>query len=319
MLNSIETFSLRINKVEPKNHSSDIDINNNIRVHFNSDLDTLTITSNFYLLKDINNIAFDNIKNIDITKFEIIKGSLSYQNRRLDFKPTNQLDKASRYIIYIPKKSIKDFEHRVMYEDFISVFDTDEYASYIPCNVIYPSNNSIIDCLDHIKIDDINSSAYIVQISRSKEFENGIYDEVVNSSYIDLNQFKIGDGSYYIRVKATNGPFGEVSFFTIKTIESSLVSDEDDSFIYKPLDDTKPITLLHSFPDGINVHEKTNLMYMDLDGVIDSSEIDFYESGLYNKAISDSEFSEDIIDGTYIVINNEDDNKTYVSFVPDKI
>lgn len=322
MENSIETIGLRINRATPSDYSTGVDVNSIIEVEFNSDLDTKSIYGNFHVLKDTNRLLVGKPSSIDVKDFEPVKGSLSYKDRVIIFKPVGQLDKSCRYILYVPKYSIKDFKGRVSMVDYISSFDTDGYSSDKPCNVIFPTDNSVINTLTKIEVENIGAEKYIIQISKNKDFENGVYDRVVSSNIVtdDISNFGIGEGSYYIRAKSTNGDFGITSFFTLRTLPDTLVSDEDEPFIYQALDGVDNlITLEESFPTGINVHEKTNVSYMKFDGIVNLSDIDFYESGLFEKGVESEEYENEPVEGVMSVIHDTENNVTYMAFIKDSI
>lgn len=316
MINTIETIGLRVDYMSPKTYSTDVDVNSIIEVKFNSELDTKSIVGNFIVLRDTNRKLFGKPTEINVEEFEQVKGSLSYKDRSIIFKPIGQLESSSRYIIYVRKDGLKDFKGRVLIQNEILYFDTTGYSSYIPCNILLPINNSTIHKIDVISLDDINAEKYIVQISKNKDFENAVYDEVVDGPIV--SNISLGDGSYYIRAKATNGVFGETSFFTIKSLSETLVSDEDESFTYSPIDDCE-VELIEQFPQGINVHEMTNLTYMKFDGIISLDEIDFYESGLFESSLTDENKDPIEVEGAFVVSYDEINNLTYVAFIPDEL
>lgn len=321
MENSIEVVGLKVNTVTPSFNES-VDINSIVKVEFNSDLDTGSIYGNFHVLKDKDNILVGNPTSIDINKFEPVKGSLTYKDRVIIFKPLNQLDVSSRYILYVPKYSIKDFNGNFNITDYISFFSTDGYLSDKPCNVIFPKDNSTINSLTKIEVENIGAKKYIIQISKNKTFENGLYDRVIDSNIVtdDISNFGIGEGSFYIRARSINGEFKEPSFFTLKTIPDTLVSDEDEVFVYEPLDNKDfLVTLTESFPESINIHEKTNVSYMKFNGIINLDDIDFYESGLYEKEADSEEYENESVDGTMSVIHDIENNITYIAFLKDSI
>lgn len=321
MINSIETVGLKVEKITPGEYSTDVDVNSLIEIEFNSELDVKTIVSNIFILKDTNRLVHGKPTELDLESFEQVKGSLTYKNRVVIFRPLNQLDSATRYIVYVPKGSVRDFKGRVSLANYIATFDTDGFAMLPPCGVVYPSNNSIINSLKKIEVEDIDSPTYVVQISKNSDFENGIYDEVIETNSIEQN-FNIGDGSYYIRARATNGVFGEVAYFTIRTIPETLVSDEDEPFVYQPIED-ELVEFVHGSPNGINSSEKSNLVYMKFNGIIPLEEIDFEESYLQGMLADDNDLGDieehGIIDGCFSVVYDDENNLTYILFIPEAI
>lgn len=319
MINSIETIGLRVENITPAAYSTGVDVNQHIEIEFNSELDTKTIFGNVYILKDTNRKMFGRPDDINVADFDVVKGSLTYRERVIIFKPLGQLEKSTRYIVYVPKNSMRDFNGRVNLTSYIAFFDTDGYASYPPCEILYPKNNSVIHELSKIELSDLGAEKYVVQISKNKTFENGLYDKVVDLNTVE-DDFNLGEGSYYLRARATNGVFGETSFFTIRTIPNTLVSDEDEPFMYQPIESESEYVELDSvFPQGINVHEMTNVVFMKFKGIIPIEEIDFYESGLFEKTMDSDKFNEDSVDGAFSVLHDDEANVTYVAFIPEII
>jgi hypothetical protein len=318
MLNSIETMGLRVERLSPQQYSTNVDVNSPISVEFNSDLNTGSIMGNFLLLKDYDRKINGIPSSIDISDFEVVKGSLTYKERTIFFTPLGQLEKSTRYIVYIPKGAIKDYLGRVSLVDYIAFFDTQGFATLSPCDVTYPTNNSVIEQLTRVELLDLNSEKYIVQISKNQDFENGLYDKVVSSNVVEDN-FGIGDGSYYLRARATNGVFGETVFFTVKSAPQTLVSDEDAPFTYQPITDDV-VELVDSFPKGINSSEKSNLVYARFDGIIPIEDIDFEECSLYGGLSDDNDAGNIVehgnVDGRFIVVHDDENYSTYIMFIP---
>lgn len=319
MINSIETIGLRVNNITPGAYSTGVSINQHIEIEFNSGLDTKTIFGNVYILKDTNRKMFGRPDDLNINDFDVVEGSLVYKERIIIFQPLGQLEKSTRYIVYVPKKSLRDIGGRDNLTSYIAFFDTDGYAEYPPCEIVYPKNNTVIHELSKVSLSDLGAEKYVVQISKNKTFENGLYDKVVDFNTVE-DSFNLGEGSYYLRARATNGVFGETSFFTIRTIPNTLVSDEDEPFMYQPIEsETEYVDLDSVFPEGINVHEMTNAIFMKFNGIIPIEEIDIYESGLFQKNIDSDGFNEDNVEGAFSVIHDDEANLTYVAFIPEAI
>lgn len=320
MINSIETIGLRVEGMAPAAYSTGVDVNQHIEIEFNSELDVKTISGNVYVLKDTDRRMFGRPSDLNITDFDVVKGSLTYSKERtVIFTPVGQLERSTRYIVYIPSNSLRDIRGRDSITSYIAFFDTDGYAAYPPCGIVYPKNNEVIHELSKIELDNLGAERYVIQISKNKTFENGLYDKVVDLNTVE-DDFNLGEGSYYLRARATNGVFGETSFFTIRTIPNTLVSDEDEVYMYQPIEDEEEYVELDSvFPEGVNVHEMTNVAFMKFNGIIPIEEIDFYESGLFHKTIDSDEFSEDSVDGTFSVLHDDETNLTYVAFIPEVI
>ena len=318
MRSPVDFVNLQVDNITPDRYSTGVNIYTSIQVSFNSELNINSIFGNIMLLEDRDR-NYTNQNDIDFNLYTKVECQVTYNDKKVILSPISQLCSTSRYIVYIPKNSILDFKGRSLSENFISFFDTDIPGILPPCNVVYPKNNSIIQSLDRVEIEDIQSDMYLIQISTNKDFNIGVYENVVSHTNITDN-FNIKDGSYYIRARSTNGEYGDVSFFTIKSHEDAMVLETDyETFSFEQIDDN---TLNHtsSFPEhNVNVSVKSNLVYMKFDKIIDINDIDFYESGLFDKHITDDDYSLDPLDGTFITINDYSNKCTYVSFVMDNI
>ena len=318
MRSPVDFVNLQVDNITPDRYSTGVNIYTSIQVSFNSELNINSIFGNIMLLEDRDR-NYTNQNDIDFNLYTKVECQVTYNDKKVILSPISQLCSTSRYIVDIPINPILDFKGRSLSENFISFFDTDIPGIFPPCNVVYPKNNSIIQSLDRVEIEDIQSDMYLIQISTNKDFNIGVYENVVSHTNITDN-FNIKDGSYYIRAKSTNGEYGDVSFFTIKSHEDAMVLETDyETFSFEQIDDN---TLNHtsSFPEhNVNVSVKSNLVYMKFDKIIDINDIDFYESGLFDKHITDDDYSLDPLDGTFITINDYSNKCTYVSFVMDNI
>ena len=318
MINSNEVLGLRVESILPSSYKTNVDQNTQIILEFNSDLDTKTIIGNFIILED-KNISYINGE-IDTAKYEIVEGMVTYKDKSIIFTPKVQLNKNSRYIIKINKGSIKDILGRTLLADYVSFFDTGSKEYIKPCNILEPLSNSVMETIDKVVLDDLSSSKYIIQISKNPTFENAVIDIVVDSN-IHEEQITLKDGLYYMRAKAVNGDFGDSTVVIIKSQINTPATDNDydEDYIYEPIDEE--LELLYNFPEGASVHEKTNLIYMKFNKIVPIEEIDFYESTLVGE-LSDEEDIDSIsehgeIDGSYTVVYDEENNETYIFFIPE--
>lgn len=321
MISSISTLGLKPESIIPEKFKTNVDINTEISIYFNSELDTSTIIGNIYVLEDKKfNYTSGDIK---LEDYNIVDGNLTYKDKSIIFTPRNQLNVNSRYIIYIPKDGIRDILGNVTIVNFISYFSTESFQAYAKCEILYPVNNITITSLDKISISDLDSPKYLVQISKIKTFDNLVHEEIVDTATIE-KKYNIGDGLYFIRAKAINGEFGDPSVFTIKSHENTIPTDQDldEDFIWEEYVE-EPKTFLEAFPanDSIGINEKTNVLYMKFNGIIDIDDIDFHESYLIGKHSDedDSASSHDEVDGVYTVVHDEEKYETYVFFIPNSL
>lgn len=327
MINSIDTLGLRVETVSPIMFTTGVDVNAIIKVGFNSELNTDTIIGNFVILKDS---TFKYVKDtaIVVNDYEIVEGLVTYENKNIIFSPSNQLDTKARYIIYVKKDKISDILGNLVKTDYIGYFDTEDFASFGMCSITEPLSNSILPNLTKVIFDDIGSLKYIIQISKVKTFDVIVSEDIVQGTVLEKD-FALGDGLYYIRVKAESGIYGEPTVFSIKTHRNTAPTEQDldEDYIYAPYDDDK-LELVAAYPenDSIDNNVKTNLMYVKFNKIIPIEGIDFEEAiitGGYTDQDDnfDAEYTGEHgeVDGTFSVVYDEENEETYVFFIPTDI
>lgn len=319
MINSIDTIGLRVESVTPSSYETDVNVNSQIKVEFNSELNTDSIFSNFAILLDAHRTYIPG-KPIKISDYTVVDGTLTYKDKCIIFTPNNQLHEKARYIIYVKENAIKDILGRVMLSNYLSYFDTEGVGTLQPCEIISPSNNSIIVSLDSVELQDLQSDKYILQISKVKTFEVVVYDNVEDVNLIE-KEFNLGDGLYYMRAKAVNGDFGETSVFTIRSHQNTVPTDEDldEDFIYEPFIEDG-ITLEECVPNGINVSEKSNVIYMKFKGEVTPEMIDIFEVQVYGELADEDDYGvvneHGELDGSYSIVYDDKNDETYIFFIP---
>lgn len=317
MLNTLNTLGLGVEIVKPEGFKTKVNANSDISVSFNSDLEISSIIDNFVVLKD--NYSTYSGGEVSISDFESVEGNITYKDKTVIFSPLNILDSNCKYIIYIAKNGIRDVLGKVMLVDHVSYFTTEAYASLGACEIVSPENNKTLSILDRILISDLNTEKYLIQISKIKTFDNLVIERTIDTNLLE-EDLKLGDGLYYIRAKALNGVFGDSCVVTIKTHANSIPTDQDldESYIWQEYD--TELELLESFPPGIDVNEKTNILYMKFNKILDIKDIDFYESFITGESNNDSsEISHGEVEGSYIVVVDDKKSETYVFFVPNSL
>lgn len=323
-MNPIETIGLNVLSIIPANYKANVNVNTQIIIEFNTDLDKSTIVDCFALLEDTERCYIVG-NNINFTKYKFVKGSVHYHDKVITFTPSEQLNKNSRYILYIKPNVVRDVFGKTLRNKFISIFDVESTPHDIKCDVILPTDNSIVGYLDKVELSpslDTNAK-YLIQIAKTSTFETTVYEEIENSNIVEKD-FGIGDGLYYIRAKSLNGDYGNTVCFSVRTfINTTPVDDDvDEMFIYRPVIEDE-VKLLEQFPTGINIKPQTNALYIKFKGIIPLEEIDFYESNLIGQ-LSDSDDADSItehgeVDGSFVVVYDEEKILTYVFYIPTSI
>ena len=332
MINTIDTLGLKVNTITPDTYSNNIDINTEITITFNSELNKDLISSGILIYEDVNR-KYSRNSRIKEDEYDYITYSLRYSNKTVSIRPNIPLKENCRYIIFIDRRVLQDILGNMMTDDFISYFDTTG-DSYNICRILKPANNSIIPVLDSILLEDTYSDRYNIQISRSRDFNTVVYDEIIDG--IAINKvYPLPDGMYYLRAKEENAPVysGEPIIFSIKSYQSTTVTDQDvdEEYMFRPIEEEE-LLVTGSFPEneGCLVNVKSNVTYMKFNKLIDIDDIDFYESYFTGEMVDDTDnyLSESLdksmlshgeVEGHYVFAQDEDNEETYVFFVPDTL
>lgn len=318
MMTSISTLGLKPESIFPEKFKTNVSINSEISVYFNSELDASTIVGGFYILEDKEFKYADGSVNLE--EYKVVEGNLIYKDKTIIFTPIDQLNIDSRYLIYMPKECIRDILGNVILIDIVSHFTTEGIKTNAKCDILYPINNTTLTSLDKIAVSDVDSEKYLIQISKVKTFDNLVHEEIVDKTVVEKN-YNLGDGMYFIRAKAINSDFGDISLVTIKTHENTIPTDQDldEDYIWQEYEEESG-TFIESFPldKSININEKTNVLYMKFKGIVELDDIDFYESYLVGESNDNDSniISHEQVDGTFSVVHDEEKLETYVVFIP---
>lgn len=323
------TLGLRVETVVPGMYATNVRVDSGFELKFNSELNTDLVPNNFYILKDSDKKYIrGNILNLD--DYEVVEGLVTYKDKTIFFKPSNQLEEKTRYIIYV-KKMVADILGNCMVLDYISYFDTENSKSIDKPQILEPTNNSILQSLDKVVVSEVDTYRYVVQISKQPTFEIVVYEDIVDGYNLE-REFGLGDGLYYIRARAENGEYGDYTIFSIKTHRSTTPTEEDydEDYIYEPYDE-KVLELIETVPalKEIQVNTKSNLMYMKFNEIIPVEDIDFYEAIIYgNYTDEDDQFDEDLkttatlhgdVQGSFCIVYDDEAEETYIFFLPESL
>ena len=332
MMGSLDTLGLRVETVSPSTFSNNIDINSEIKITFNSELNSDLIVSGIALLEDKDKKYIRNNMIKDLDDYDVVPVSITYKDKTIFMRPTMPLKEDCRYIIFADKRMLQDILGNMMLTDYITYFDTSS-DSYNVCSILIPENNSIIPVLDKINITETDCDRYCLQISKQPGFETVVYDEIVDGTNVE-KIYPLEDGLYYIRAKEENAPeYGIANIFSIKSFKSTTVSDQDldEDYIFEPLTEEE-LKVIESYPanDVGLVNVKSNSVYMKLNKLIDIDNIDFYESSFEGELVDDNDkymeenlnsnqMSHQDVDGHYVFVQDEEKEETYIFFVPDTL
>ena len=186
MNNGNDSMGITVVTTIPEAHQCDIAVDTKIQLTFSADLNRSTLNNCIVVFEDYKGI-YNGVsslkKSID---FNIVKGALTYDNRTITFTPEKELQVDTRYIVVV-NNTIKDITGSPMLKKYIFAFSTEIAKSFGACEIISPRYGSINSSIPEIHWKDIEAPSYIVQISKSNQFESLLFESFVvpdkNSTY----------------------------------------------------------------------------------------------------------------------------------------
>lgn len=178
MNNGNDSMGITVVTTIPEAHQCDIAVDTNIQLTFSADLNRSTLNNCIVVFEDYKGI-YNGIsslkKSID---FNIVKGALTYDNRTITFTPEKELQVDTRYIVVV-NNTIKDITGSPMLKKYIFAFSTEIAKSFGACEIISPKYGSINSSIPEIHWKDLKAPSYIVQISKSNQFESLLFESFV--------------------------------------------------------------------------------------------------------------------------------------------
>ncbi len=331
MNNGNETLGLRILSIYPSHKNSNVSINTEIKIEFSADINPSSLIKNIVVFEDYNKV-YQNIDSLkDYSQFNVVKGSISYSNRILTYRPDSPFNIDTCYIVIL-NNNISDITGNKMLKKYISCFYTESEASYPRCEIVSPSYGAILNAFPEFVWKNQYSESYTFQISKSNTFELLLYNNIIKGNKITETishkpLIEIKDGMYHIRIKSENGLWSNIHQIYIKAVTDAVIAEEDISDLMQLdefIEDLKePIEVLEYFPsDGkVNVNLNTNTIYIKLKGQIEPSRIDINSSYIYGESVDEEheEYVHEIVDGKWSIVYDSNLDVTYVIFVPDNL
>ena len=328
MDNMNETIGLKVLLMSPSHQESNVNVNSSIDITFTSDINPNTLGKNIVVFKDTNKV-YKNANSLrDYSKYDVVKGSITYKDKVLTYTPDEPFDVDSTYILMLNDK-IADITGNQLIKKYINVFYTEPVASYIGVKITSPKYGLITNEIPMFEWDNQGAPSYVFQISKENSFERLIIEDVVKDNGSEKIQhipnFKAEEGMYFVRVKCETGDWGDTHQIFIKPITDAVIAEEDTSEMvafedfFDNLED--PIEVLEYFPEpnSINNSLKTNLIYLKIKGKIEEDRIDFSNCYIYGESLDEdhSEYSHESISGEWSVVYDAYFDVTYIIFTPD--
>jgi hypothetical protein len=329
MNNLNETVGLRVLSVSPSHLESNVNVNSTIDVTFSSDINPSTLAKNIVVFEDYNKV-YKNANSLkDYSKYSVVKGSISYDNKVLTYTPEKPFNPNSSYILVLNDK-ISDIVGNTLIKKTINVFYTEKEASYGRCEITSPKYGYITSEIPTITWVNQKSPSYVFQISKTNSFEVLLLNEVIPGNEYEEEisytpNFNAKEGMYFIRVKSENGEWSDTHQIFIKPITDAVIAEEDtpemlafEDFFDNILD---PVEVLEYFPapNSINNSLKTNIIYIKIKGKLDESRVNFDDSYIYGESLDEDheEYSHEEITGSWSIVYDSYYDVTYIIFTPD--
>jgi hypothetical protein len=331
MNNQNETLGLRVLSVSPSHLDSNVNVNSSIDVTFTSDINPSTLAKNIVVFEDYNKVYKDVNSLKDYSKYSVVKGTISYNDKVLTYTPSKPFNTDSCYIMVLNDK-ITDITGNQLTQKCISVFYTEKVASYGRCEITSPKYGNITSSIPVFSWKNQKSASYIFQISKNNSFETLVLNEVIPGNEYEEEisyepSFNAKEGMYFIRVKSENGEWSDTHQIFIKPITDAVISEEDTSELqtFEDFFDNliEPVVILEQFPspNSINNSLKTNIIYIKIKGKLDESRIDLNECYIYAESLDENheEYTHNEINGSWSVIYDSYYDATYIIFTPNPL
>lgn len=315
-------------ETQPLNDMRGIDINQIISIKFTHEVNTRTIDSNVFLLKNVNDVELDK-DNFDINLYEKVKIKKTYENRTIFLKPINQLDKNTEYIIHVTdqiQNSIDDF----LFKSLIINFETSFEHEYKAPKIISPEYGQIFRSEKvYVKFYNLESEpeAFEIELSTDKFFEDIIGKDVITNTHESVLSYEfegfLKEGSYYIRVRALNGLYSETKhFFYKENVENGNYLGSENQFdVSEDIVTIDELRLVETFPDDnfSNVSTNINIIYFKFYGKAVLGEFDINNSNVTGRLIDmndlyNNQTDHGELEGNWEFIYDERTNHSYIIF-----
>ena len=237
MNNGNDSMGITVVTTVPEAHQFDVAVDTTIQLTFSADLNRSTLNNCIVVFEDYKGIynGVSSLKNsID---FNIVKGALTYNNRTITFTPEKELKIDTRYIVIV-NNTIKDITGSPMLKKYIFAFSTEIAKSFGACEILSPKYGSINSKVPEIHWKNIKAPSYIVQVSKSNQFESLLFETFVvpneNNSYFVRNNTVIPNEIEAPKETVSYNGAEIVSYndneFSVNYIDDSLVLDDGTTF-----------------------------------------------------------------------------------------
>ena len=284
MINQNYTAGLQVETLIPAPFSNHIDIHSEIRVRFNSELIVKSIVGNFQVFEDVD-WQYNFSQPSTLENKVMVRGSVSYHDRCIIFKPAEPLKPNARYVIYLKANGIQSITTDRLMTAFSSVFYTQVVGSLPKAILEAPFNGEVFKGIPTFKWESQDTHTYVFQLSRHERFDTLVEEKLISSGQSEVSapsiytpEEMLEDGMYFVRVKALTGHWSETVSFYVQKHQEQFINYEDanDQPYLEDYQTTLP-SCVYVYPDdaSVQVSLKTSVLYAIFDGKLEPSDIDW--------------------------------------------
>lgn len=312
-------MGLNIAITSPAPYMSGVSVYQDIEFTFSYDLDTESIKDNITLYKSLNG-SFSSIGDLtDLSKNIKVECRTSYKDKVVTLKPLAPLEPGTLYVTYIPDMKIRSITGSLMLTAFTGQFETEAVAKPASPVIESPAIAAVLSKELQPFTWTTTGEAYNIQVSTSSTFETLILDETIDEPLFQPEPLSLAEGRYYMRVRALGGEWSELTVFFVKVNEAIPVSHEDSIAVDPVMPWEEDFEVLEVFPDdkfsGAAVNLKT--AYVKVRGELKVDDIDLCEmvGQLSDEDDEGTVIPHEVVDGTWTIVYNGDENVSYLIFV----
>ena len=330
MYRNFVTDGLSVVVTQPAPNAYEVETDSTIVVQLNADINPKSAIGNFTLVEDME-WSFTSVEQLkDRDKFQVVMGSLSYNDRRLTFTPSSGLKGNARYVLVLKQGGLKALDGTALATDYVSTFCTVADGKLPKATFISPAYGEHGTRVPLFKWVDQSTSSYLFSISTTPDFSVIVHETVIphpaSSAFAPCEyqpDVLLRDGCYYARVRGLAGSYSDPLQFYVQAYEQALVTDADfdDSVYYDDFIDNQPtlIECIKSFPKAGASQVKTNttLCYLVLKGLVQPHDIDWQETyveGVLFDEEDEETMEHGLVDGQWQLIYDEQRDVTYALF-----
>lgn len=326
MINQNYTVGLQVETLVPAPFSNQVDVHSEIRVRFNSELIVKSIIGNFMVFEDVD-WQYNPSQPTTLENKVMVRGSVSYHDRCIIFKPAESLKPNARYVIFLKANGIQSITTDRLMAPFSSVFYTQIEGSLPAAKWIYPAHGEVFKKTPTFEWEDQQAHTYVWQLSRHERFDTLVEEQLISSGLVNVSATPtytpttaLEDGMYFVRVKALNGHWSETLSFYVQKHQEQFVNYEDANdqpYLEDYQIQAPPCVTVYPKASDLQVSLKTGICYAVFEGRVEPNMIDWDQTFVFCESYDQTEeLSEEEMYpvGNWHLVYQTDQDLTYVIY-----